>query len=247
MHSLVYNSSISMKPTAKLSFKITAGILIPLARMLVRLDIRGRENLPPQGPIIAICNHIHLLDPILHIIAILPRDSIFLAKEELFRPLPNPFFFILMKVVDAIRVPRRGTDEERREVIEKSLKVLEEGLVLGIYPEGTRSETAQLNLANPGAARLALRSGAPLIPISIYGTEKLSGAGWLKRPRVVITFGKPFHLPRPDREPSFTRVQQLTAMLMEQLCAILPPEYHGKYGKQGNVATEVNKEHVSGN
>jgi 1-acyl-sn-glycerol-3-phosphate acyltransferase len=236
-----------MRPTAKLSFKITAVILVPLARALVRLEIRDRENLPAQGPVIAICNHIHLLDPILHIISILPRDSIFLAKEELFRPLPNPFFFVLMKIVDAICVPRRGTDDERREVIEKSLRVLEEGLVLGIYPEGTRSETAQLNLANPGATRLALRSGAQLIPISIYGTEKLSGIGWLKRPRVVITFGKIFHLPRPEREPSFTKIQQLTGILMEQLCAILPSQYHGIYSKQENVAVEVNNDNVSRN
>jgi 1-acyl-sn-glycerol-3-phosphate acyltransferase len=236
-----------MRPTAKLSFKIAAVILIPFVRILVRMEIRDRENLPSQGPVIAICNHIHLLDPILHIISILPRDSIFLAKEELFRPFPNPFFFILMKIVDAIPVPRRGTDNERREVIEKSLKVLDEGLVLGIYPEGTRSETAQLNLANPGATRLALRSNAPLIPISIYGTEKLSGIGWLKRPKVVITFGKTFHLPMPEREPSFTKIQQLTGILMEQLCAILPSEYHGKYGKQGNVALEVNNGNVSRN
>jgi 1-acyl-sn-glycerol-3-phosphate acyltransferase len=230
-----------MKPTAKLSFKIAAIILIPIVRMLVRMEIRDKENLPAQGAVIAICNHIHFLDPILHLISILPRDSIFLAKEELFRPWPNPFFFVLMKIVDAIPVPRRGTDEERRGVIEKSLRVLDEGLVLGIYPEGTRSGTAQLNLANPGATRLALRSGAPLIPISIYGTENLSGIGWLKRPRVVITFGKIFHLPRPEREPSFTKIQQLTGILMEQLCSILPPQYHGKYSKQENVATGVNQ------
>ena len=82
-----------------------------------------------------------------------------------------------MKIVNAIPVPRQGTDEERRDVLEKSLRVLGEGLVLGIYPEGKRSETAQMNLAYPGATRLALRSSAPLIPISIYGTEKLKGMG----------------------------------------------------------------------
>ncbi len=99
-----------MKPTAKLSFKITAAILVPLINAIVRLEIKGRENLPPEGPIIAICNHIHLFDPIIHIMSILPRDSIFLAKEELFRPWPIPLFAILMKVTDALRVPQNAAD-----------------------------------------------------------------------------------------------------------------------------------------
>lgn len=234
-----------MKPTAKLSFKITAVILIPLLKMIVRLKIRGKENLPPEGAIIAICNHMHLLDPILHIISILPRDSIFMAKEELFRLWPMPLFAILMKVADALPVPRRGTNEERKEVIEKALAVLAEGHVLGVYPEGTRSTTGKLNLANPGAVRLALRSGVPLIPISIYGTEKLRGINWLRRPRVVITFGKPFQLPKLDREPSFTRIQELSTLIMAELCNILPPEYHGKYSKQSN--TPANPGHENEN
>jgi 1-acyl-sn-glycerol-3-phosphate acyltransferase len=223
-----------MKPTAKLSFKITVTLARPLLRTIVRLEIRGRENLPPEGPIIAVCNHIHLLDPILHIISILPRDSIFLAKEELFRFWPMPLFAILMRVSDAQPVPRRGSNEERKAVLENALKVLAEGHVLGIYPEGTRSKTATLYPANPGATRLALQSGAPLIPLSIYGTEKLKGIGWLSRPRVVITFGKPFCFPRQDREPSFTKIQQLSNLMMEHLCTVLPPQYHGHYCKQSD-------------
>jgi 1-acyl-sn-glycerol-3-phosphate acyltransferase len=221
-----------MKPTAKLSFKITRAIVVLLLKAVIRLEIKGRENLPPKGAIIAVCNHIHLFDPVIHIVSILPRDSIFLAKEELFRFWPVPIFAVIMRVVDALPVPRRGTPEERREVLEKSLNILKEDLVLGIYTEGTRSNTGKLNMANPGATRLALRSGVPLIAVSIYGTEKLRGIGWLTRPRVIVTFGKLFYLPKQDREPSFTRVQQLTNLIMEQLCNVLPSEYHGYYSKQ---------------
>jgi 1-acyl-sn-glycerol-3-phosphate acyltransferase len=222
---------LQMKPTAKLSFKITAAVLIFLVKVILRLEIRGRENLPASGPIIAICNHLHLFDPLIHIICILPRDSIFLAKEELFRFWPIPFFALLMKITDALPVPRHGTPEERREVLEKSLKVLEEGNVLGIYPEGTRSSTGKLIMANPGATRLALRSGASLIAVGIYGTEYLKGIGWFSRPRVVVTFGEPFTLPAQEHEPSVTKIQQLTVLIMEQLCAVLPSKYHGYYGK----------------
>jgi 1-acyl-sn-glycerol-3-phosphate acyltransferase len=165
--------------------------------------------------------------------SILPRDSIFLAKEELFRIWPMPLFVLLMKITHALPVPRKGTPEERREVLEKSLKVLEEGHVLGIYPEGKRSSTGKLMMANPGPARLALRSGAPLIAVGIYGTENLKGIGWLSRPRVVVTFGKPFTLPPQEHEPSVTKIQQLTGVIMEQLCAVLPSKYHGYYGKLG--------------
>jgi 1-acyl-sn-glycerol-3-phosphate acyltransferase len=218
-----------MKPTAKLSFKITVAIAVPLLRAIMRMEIKGKENMPPAGPVIAICNHMHMFDPLIHIISILPRDSIFLAKEELFKIWPMPLFAILMKVSDALPVARGGTADERKQVLDKSLEVLVEGHVLGIYPEGTRSSTGRLNMANPGATRLALRSGAPIIPVSIYGTEKLRGFGWLTRPRVVVTFGKPFELPVQDREPSFTRIQQLTNLIMERLCDVLPPEYHGHY------------------
>ncbi len=221
-----------MKPTAKLSFKITAAVIGVLLKLIIRLEVRGKENLPANGPLIAICNHMHLFDAVIHIYTLLPRDSIFLAKEELFRLWTNPLFLLLMKVADALPVPRRGSDKERREVIEQALDVLAEGHVLGIYPEGTRSKTGELQLANPGAARLALHSGAPLIPISIYGTETLRGAGWFRRPEVVVTFGKPFYLPKQDREPSFTKIQQLSTLIMEQLCTILPPKYHGEYRRK---------------
>lgn len=236
----------TMKPTAKLSFKITAAIVGALLKLVTRLEVRGKENLPAEGALIAICNHMHLFDSVIHIYTILPRDSIFLAKEELFRPWPNPLFLLVMKVADALPVPRRGSNEERRGVIQKSLDVLAEGHVLGVYPEGTRSKTGELQLANPGAARLALRSGAPLMPISIYGTEKLRGAGWFSRPRVVVTFGKPFYLPQQDREPSFTKIQQLSTMIMEQLRDILPPQYHGKYSKQGNPSLNAPPPHTPG-
>jgi len=226
-----------MKPSAKLSFKIAVGIIRLLLNVLTRTEVKDKENLPANGPIIAVCNHINLLDPVIHIINILPRDSIFLAKEELFRFWPMPLFALLMRIAEALPVPRRGTNEARQEVQRKAMAVLAAGNVLGIYPEGTRSKDAQLNLANPGAARLALRCNVPLIPISIYGSEKMKGFGWFTRPRVVVTFGKPFNLPRQDREPSFTRIQQLSGMIMEHIRDILPPQYHGKYKKQPESAS----------
>ncbi|TRZ95235.1 MAG: 1-acyl-sn-glycerol-3-phosphate acyltransferase, partial [Dehalococcoidia bacterium] len=218
-----------MNPTSKLSFKFWKTVIETLFRIMTRFEIRSRENLPATGPIIAVCNHLNLIDPALHIISILPRDSIFMAKEELFRYWPIPIFRILMDAAEAFPVRRRGTPEEREEAMRHAERVLAEGLVFGIYPEGTRSRSGKLKEAYHGTAIIALRSGAPLIPVCIWGTEKLRGIGWLSHPEVTINFGKPFMLPPIEGEATEDQLKSLTMYIMKQLAAVLPPEYRGKY------------------
>ena len=220
---------VIVRPTTKLSFKIAQPTVEAALRSIIRLQIRGRENLPRNGPIIAVFNHLNLIDPPLHIISILPRDSIVMAKEELFRYWPIPIFGILMRIAEAFPVRRRGSTEERQEAMRYAEKVLAEGLVFGIYPEGTRSKAGRLKEAYHGCAIIALRSGAPLIPVCIYGTEKLKGLGWLSRPKVTISFGQPFTLPPVEGEVTNDQLQSLTDYIMRQLAAALPPEYRGKY------------------
>ena len=217
------------RPTPKISFKIVRPIVEGALRAAVRLEIKGKENLPPEGPIIAVFNHLNLIDPPLHIIGILPRDSIIMAKEELFYYWPMPVFRFLMDVAEAYPVRRRGTPEERQMSMKYAEEVLAKGLLFGIYPEGTRSKTACLKEAYHGCALIALSTGAPLIPVSIRGTEKLKGIGWLTRPTVTITFGKPFTLPPVKGEPNGKQLKELTEYIMGKVAAILPPEYRGIY------------------
>ncbi len=217
------------RPTVKVSLKVTEAFFRALFKVLLRYEVRGKENLPSDGAIIAVCNHLHLLDPVLHIMSILPRDSIFMAKEELFQYFPVPLFRILMDIAEAFPVRRRGSPEERQQAIEYAIKVLQAGMVFGIYPEGTRSKTCQLKEAYHGCTVIALRSGAPLIPVGIWGTEKLEGLGWLKRPKVVVNFGKPFTLPPVEDEASERKLKELTDYIMGKLASVLPPEYRGKY------------------
>jgi 1-acyl-sn-glycerol-3-phosphate acyltransferase len=217
------------EPTSKISFKIVQPIVEAALRSIIRFEIRGRENLPQNGPIIAVLNHLNLIDPPLHIISILPRASIVMAKEELFCYWPIPIFRILMDVAEAYPVRRRGTAEERWQAIRYAEEVLAKGLVFGIYPEGTRSKTGQLKEAYHGCAIIALRTGAPLIPVCICGTEKLRGSGWLTRPKVTMTFGKPFTLPPIEGEPTGEKLKELTNFIMGHLACILPPEYRGRY------------------
>jgi 1-acyl-sn-glycerol-3-phosphate acyltransferase len=152
-----------------------------------------------------------------------------MAKEELFFYWPIPIFRILMDVAEAYPVRRRGTIEERQMAMKYAEEVLAKGLLFGIYPEGTRSKAGSLKEAYHGCALIALKTGVPLIPVSIRGTEKLKGRGWFTRPRVTITFGKPFTLPPVEVKPNVTQLKELTDYIMGKLAAILPPEYRGIY------------------
>lgn len=217
------------RPTVKITFKIARALVEGVLRIFVSLEIKDKENLPKNGAIIAVFNHLNLIDPPLHIISILPRDSIIMAKEELFYYWPIPIFRILMDAAEAYPVRRRGTPEERQLATKYAEDVLAKGLVFGIYPEGTRSKAGCLKEAYHGCALIALSTGAPLIPVSIRGTEKLRGIRWLTRPKVTITFGKPFMLPPVKGEPNGRQLKELTEYIMGKVAAILPPEYQGIY------------------
>ena len=218
-----------VRPTSKLSFKIVRPMVEWALRAVIRLEIKDRENLPPEGAIIAAFNHLNLIDPPLHIISILPRDSIVMAKEELFFYWPIPIFRFLMDVAEAYPVRRRGTAKERRMAIRYSEDVLAKGLVFGIYPEGTRSKSGCMKEAYTGCALIALKTGVPLIPVSIWGTEKLKGIGWITRPKVTITFGKPFTLPPVQGRPTEEKLRELTDYIMGKIATVLPPQYRGRY------------------
>jgi 1-acyl-sn-glycerol-3-phosphate acyltransferase len=217
------------RPTPKISFKIARPLVEWALRVFIRLEIRDRENLPDEGAFIAVFNHLNLIDPPLHIISILPRDSIIMAKEELFFYWPMPLFRILMDIAEAYPVRRRGTPGERKQAIKYAKDVLAEGLIFGIYPEGTRSKLGCLKEAYTGCALIAVDTGVPLIPVSIRGTEKLKGMGWLTRPEVIITFGKPFTLLPIQGRPTEPKLRELTEFIMSKLAGMLPPEYRGRY------------------
>jgi 1-acyl-sn-glycerol-3-phosphate acyltransferase len=217
------------RPTPKVSFKIVRPIVEGLLRAVIRLEIKDRENLPEKGPFIAVFNHLNLIDPPLHIISILPRDSIVMAKEELFYYWPIPVFRMLMDVAEAYPVRRRGSAEERRMAIKYAEEVLAQGLVFGIYPEGTRSKAGCLKEAYTGCALIAVDTDVPLIPVAIRGTENLKGIGWLTRPKVTITFGKPFTVPKIHGKPTEQKLRDITEFIMSKLAGALPPEYRGRY------------------
>ena len=204
-----------------------------IARFIVRVSllistrwqVKGRENVPPEGPLLIVANHMNLADPPLLSVSI-NRKTIFMAKEELFR---HKFFSYFIRGFGAFPVRRNQAD---REALRQSLKVLADGFALVIFPESTRSADGQLQPAFAGSALIALRSGAPILPIGITGTEKIKGKTWLlRRPRITVNIGKPFHLPDGNKATKQDLAESMD-IIMARIAGLLPEQYRGHYVKE---------------
>ncbi len=204
-----------------------------VVRVLARLvfggllgpEIVGREHVPRRGPLLVVANHLSYLEPPL-IVAAVPRRITFLALYELFE---IPWLAPLSRLMGALPVRRGGARD--LDAIRAALDLLGRGAAVGIFPEGTRSLTPGLLRGNPGVSLLALRSGAPILPVAVAGTERLGTVrpfllARLRRPRVRVVIGPPF---RPHVGPGRPDHQAVADEIMARIAALLPPEYQGFY------------------
>lgn len=195
-----------------------------LLRLLARWRVKGKENVPAQGPLIIVSNHLNLIDPPL-LSASIKRRIVFMAKEELFHSL---ILGPLVRGWHAFPVRRGRLD---REALRQAEHVLGEGLALGMFPEGVRSAMAQMQRARAGTSLLALRSGVPVLPVGITGTEKIkSPIAFLRRPEVTVNIGKPLSLPPIDGQLTRTQLASATDFIMVRIAELLPQSYRGVYG-----------------
>jgi len=148
---------------------------------LMGWNIQGVENMPTEGPVILAINHQSIWDPLVAASS-LPRKVSFMAKEELFSiPVLGKIFFKL----GAFPVKRGQGDMN---AIRQSLAILKEGRVLGLFPEGTRSKTGEIQKGLPGMVLIMEKSKASVVPIKMFGTRNLLIKGWGK---IVVVVGKP--------------------------------------------------------
>ncbi|HJX69224.1 MAG TPA: lysophospholipid acyltransferase family protein [Dehalococcoidia bacterium] len=214
-----------------LSQKAVLVIFRPLLNICFTWKAEGRENVPSTGPLILVANHVHVLDPIFLVFS-LPRWITFVAKEELFRSL---FLRLWLRWAGSLSLQRDGKVREKQKILESARKALDEGLILGMFPEGGRSHDGKLRKGKPGSAVIASKTDVPLLPVGVVGTDKIHGISWLwKRPPVVVKIGKPFKLPPTNNKISRSQMQLLTTQLMGEIAALLPPEYQGAYEKRGD-------------
>jgi 1-acyl-sn-glycerol-3-phosphate acyltransferase len=198
--------------------------------LLFRYRVRGRGNVPERGPLLIVCNHLHLADPPVIATSIRLR-TVFMAKEELFRQGWSRFW---VKNFGAFPVRRGGID---REALRQTERWIKDGVSIIMFPEGQRSHDAGMQPAFPGSALIASRLGVPILPVSITGTEKIRGRRWwLHRPVITVTIGEPFHLPPTDGKRTRAELALLTYTIMGHIAGLLPPEYRGIYAGGENAA-----------
>jgi 1-acyl-sn-glycerol-3-phosphate acyltransferase len=223
----------SPDPLARLGARIAAPwhsafywLMTRLMRSVVlifgRYEIVGVEHVPAEGPLIVVANHLNNADPPL-LGAAIPRRIRFMAKQELFETKAGVFY----RWFGAFPVRRFEADLA---ALRQAQGTLKEGGVLGMFPEGHRSHGDGMGPPHPGTALIALRTGAPLLPVGITGTEAIrTPMVLLRNPRIRVVIGEPFQLP-VTRRISSAQVEAGTDEIMHRIAALLPSRYRGAYG-----------------
>ncbi|SEP24997.1 lysophospholipid acyltransferase family protein [Trujillonella endophytica] len=172
-------------------------LLRPLARVLLRTRVTGREHVPASGPVILASNHLSFIDSMVIPLSA-PRRVRYLAKAEYFTTpgLGGWVTRTLFSALGALPVERE-TSRAAQAALDTALAVLHDGDAFGIYPEGTRSRDGRLARGKTGVAWLALTADCPVVPVAVCGTDRVQpiGATWPRPHRVTVTFGEPLTFP----------------------------------------------------
>ena len=203
-----------------------------VTRLLCRVDDAQLAKVPAHGPLILVANHVNFLEVPLLYSHLHPRALTGFAKIETWN---NPAMAFLFDLFGAIPLRRGEADVA---AIRRGLEVLEAGHILAVAPEGARSGHGRLQRGHPGVVMLALRSGAPLLPMVYYGGERLRrNLTRLRRTDFHIVVGNLFCLNAGGKVTREMR-QQMTDEIMYQVAALLPPDYRGYYADL-SAATET--------
>ena len=203
-----------------------------IAALFLNVRVVGRQNVPKEGAFIVASNHLSWMDVPL-VPAYLQRKVVYMAKEEAFYSKVG----WLVRFMGAFPVKRGEADRQSLRAADQQLKA---GKVFIIFPEGTRSKTHKMAKAHAGLGMIALRSGVPVVPVAIWGTEY----GLKKfRPRITISFGEPMILTPKGKKVTREDIEDATDQVMRRISSMLPPQYRGVYGDepsevQAHVKTE---------
>ncbi len=198
--------------------KFAVAVLSPFFRLAMKLEVDGFENLPEYGGVIVAANHLTSFD-IFPLQIALPRPIFYMGKAELFK---NPLLHFLFRNMGAFPVYRGERDEW---AIAHARRVLEAGQVLGMFPEGTRSHGHGLRVAKTGAARLAIATNSPVVPVAVDGSQRFFRR-FPRRTRVKVRACEPVY-PEPDEMPL-----ELTDRFMFRLAQNLPVDLRGVYAER---------------
>lgn len=221
-----------------LPYGVLRAFLTPFLMVLFRPKVRGLRHVPGSGPVIIASNHLSFSDSIFMPLVV-PRKVTFLAKSEYFTsPGPKGLLKKLTFIaLGQVPVDRSGGRRSEAALI-TGLKVLAEGKCLGIYPEGTRSPDGRLYKGRTGIARLAIESGAPIIPVAMFNTEKIQPTGTVvpKVMRVEMIFGEPMYFEGDSTD--LQHLRDVTDQIMQTIQALSGQEYVDTYATKAKKSTE---------
>lgn len=204
----------------------------PLAWLTLRPSVHGTCHVPDRGPVILASNHLSFMDSVV-IPLVLPRQVTFLAKAEYFEGhglagwLSRRFFLAMGHVP-----VQRGQGRAAWGSVRVAQAVLARGGALAIYPEGTRSRDGRLYRGRTGVARLALLTGAPVVPVALAGTERVQPVGSrIPRPHpVTVRFGTPLDFSRyAGQEPRVPVLRAITDEIVDAIRGLSGQEYVNTY------------------
>jgi 1-acyl-sn-glycerol-3-phosphate acyltransferase len=217
-------------------------VLGPIIRLVFRPDVRGLSHVPENGPVILACNHLSFSDSIFTPLVV-GRRVTFVAKAEYFTGkgikgwLMRQFF----SGTGTIPVDRSG-GKAAQAALDTLLRVLRDGGVAGIYPEGTRSPDGRLYRGKTGVARLALESGAVVVPVALLNTDEIQPTGTIipKVKRVRMRFGAPLDFSRYATAKGDRFVERaITDEIMYELMALSNREYVDVYAASLKTSIEA--------
>ncbi len=199
-------------------------IMHALLTTVAHVEYHGTENLPPSGPVLVVTNHMSRMDTMYLFINPARKDLTALVADKY---LKYPIFSDILKIGGVVWLDRDTADFS---AFRKAIEVIRSGVAMGIAPEGTRSTNGQLQVGKPGAVLLGSKTGVPIVPVGIAGTEDyFKRVLTLRRPQVTLRFGPVFHLPAIDRSRRDEQMQEFTDEIMCRIGVLLPPKYWGVY------------------
>lgn len=206
-------------------FQISRLVFTLLQKLLCRLVVLGRENIPTDRPFILAVNHLSTADIGIVFVGFPNQPWRYFAGEKWAR---HWLWGPLMSWLGVIFVNRGEVD---RQALREALAALEQGCVFALAPEGTRSRIGAMQPAKDGAAYLASQSGAPILPVGLSNTDVLfAGVRRLRRVTVTMRIGPSFTLPDLGHRPRSRDLADYTCLIMTHIAALVEPRHRGVYG-----------------
>jgi 1-acyl-sn-glycerol-3-phosphate acyltransferase len=213
-------------------YQTLKSFLIPILTLLFRPKVTGLRNVPQSGPVIIASNHLSFSDSIFMPLVV-PRKVTFLAKSEYFTSPGIKGFIKKITFIALGQVPVDRSGGRRSEAaLLTGLDLLREGACIGIYPEGTRSPDGKLYKGRTGIARMAIESGAAIVPVAMFNTAEIQPTGQVvpKVRRVEMIFGEPLYFAGDSTDLKVLR--EITDEIMDKIQELSGQEYQDIYASE---------------